>query len=94
MCSPGVWRFYPRRALKCTGARAAIEAAGTNLLYLPPYNPDFNPIQQAFAKLKAALRTAAERSLDRLWAAIDRIIDTITPTECAKYFELAGYAAD
>ncbi|RYH99484.1 MAG: IS630 family transposase, partial [Acetobacteraceae bacterium] len=65
---------------KGAGVRAAIEAAGANLLYLPPYSPDFNPIEQAFAKLKAALRTAAERTLDGLWAAIGRIIDTFTPT--------------
>ena len=72
----------------------AIEAAGAGLLYLPPYSPDFNPIEQAFAKLKAALRTAAERSLDGLWAAIGRIIDTFTPAECINYFAAAGYDAD
>jgi transposase len=64
------------------------------LLYLPPYSPDFNPIEQAFAKLKAALRAAAERSLDGLWTAIGRIIETFTPTECANYFANAGYDAD
>ena len=79
---------------KGAGVRAAIEAAGAGLLYLPPYSPDFNPIEQAFAKLKAALRTAAKRSLDGLWAAIDRIIDTFTPAECANYFAAAGYDED
>ncbi len=79
---------------KGAGVRAAIEAAGANLLYLPPYSPDFNPIELAFAKLKAALRTAAERSLDGLWAAIGRIIDTFTPAECTNYFAAAGYDAD
>ena len=79
---------------KGTGVRAAIEAAGASLLYLPPYSPDFNPIELAFAKLKAALRTAAERNLDGLWAAIGRIIDTFAPTECANYFAAAGYDAD
>ena len=76
------------------GVRAAIEAAGASLLYLPPYSPDFNPIEKAFAKLKAALRTAAERSLDGLWAAIGRITDTFAPAECANYFAAAGYDAN
>ncbi|WP_090665468.1 IS630 family transposase [Belnapia rosea] len=79
---------------KGTSVGAAIEAAGASLLYLPPYSPDFNPIEQAFAKLKAALRSAAERSLDGLWAAIGRIIDTFTPAECTNYFANAGYDAD
>jgi transposase len=79
---------------KGAGVRAAIEAAGASLLYLPPYSPDFNPIEQAFAKLKAMLRKAAERTLDDLWHSIGRIIDTFTPTECANYFAAAGYGAD
>lgn len=79
---------------KGAGVRAAIEAAGASLLYLPPYSPDFNPIEQAFAKLKAMLRKAAERTLDDLWHTIGRIIDTFTPTECANYFAAAGYDAD
>ena len=79
---------------KGAGVRAAIEAVGANLLYLPPYSPDFNPIEQAFAKLKAGLRTAAERSLDGLWAAIGRIINTFTQAECVNYFAAAGYDAD
>ncbi len=54
--------------------RAAIEAAGASLLYLPPYSPDFNPIEQAFAKLKALLRTAAARTIPDLWAAIKRAL--------------------
>jgi transposase len=61
------------------------------LLFLPPYSPDFNPIEQAFAKLKAMLRKAAARTIDTLWAAIANIIDTFTPTECANYFVAAGY---
>ena len=79
---------------KGAGVRAAIEAAGASLPYLPPYSPDFNPIEQAFAKLKAMLRKAAERTLDDLWRSIGRIIDTFTPTECANYFTAAGYDAD
>src|SRR5215217_3341502 len=60
--------------------RALIEAAGTKLLYLPPYSPDFNPIENAFAKLKALLRKAAERTVEGLWTAIGRLIDVFTPT--------------
>jgi transposase len=79
---------------KGAGVRAAIEAAGANLLYLPPYSPDFNPIENAFAKLKAALRTAAERTLNGLWATIGRVVPTFTAAECANYFTAAGYDAD
>ena len=53
-----------------------------------------NAVEQAFAKLKAMLRKAAERTLDDLWRSIGRIIDTFTPTECANYFAAAGYGAD
>jgi transposase len=76
---------------KRPGIRTAIEAAGASLLYLPPYSPDFNPIENAFAKLRAMLRKAAERTIDGLWSAIGRIIDTFNPTECANYFAAAGY---
>jgi transposase len=72
--------------------RQMIEAAGASLLYLPPYSPDFNPIENAFAKLKALLRKAAERSVGGLWSAIGRIIDCFTSTECKNYFTAAGYA--
>jgi len=71
--------------------RAAIEAAGANLLYLPPYSPDFNPIEKAFSKLKALLRKAAERSVTGLWDAIGRLIDFFTPQECQNFFHAAGY---
>jgi transposase len=76
---------------KGAGVRTAIEAAGASLLFLPPYSPDFNPIEKAFAKLKAKLRKAAARTVDTLWAAVAQIIDTFTPTECANYFASAGY---
>ncbi len=79
---------------KGPGVRAAIEAAGARLLYLPPYSPDFNPIENAFSKLKALLRKAAERSVDGLWAAIARIAALIEPTECANFFKAAGYDPD
>ncbi len=73
--------------------RALIEAAGARLLYLPPYSPDFNPIENAFAKLKALLRKAAQRTLEGLWTTIGRLINAFTPTECANYFAAAGYDA-
>ncbi|MCO6418608.1 transposase, partial [Siccirubricoccus sp. KC 17139] len=64
------------------------------LLCLPPYSPDFNPIEQAFAKLKAMLRKAAARTLDDLWHTIGRISETFTPTECDSSFAAAGYDAN
>lgn len=73
--------------------RAMIEAAGARLLYLPPYSPDFNPIENAFSKLKALLRKTAARTTPSLWAAIGRLIDTFTPHECANFFAAAGYDA-
>ena len=73
--------------------RAAIEAAGARLIYLPPYSPDFNPIENAFAKLKALLRKAAQRSVDGLWSVIGRLVDLFTPHECTNYFAAAGYVA-
>lgn len=76
---------------KGPGARAAIEAAGASLLFLPPYSPEFNPIEKAFSKLKAMLRKAAERTVNGLWKAIGRIIDDFTPAECTNYFIAAGY---
>ena len=78
---------------KGPNVRRLIEAVGGRLLFLPPYSPDFNPIENAFAKLKAMLRKAAERTVDGLWNAIARIIDTFTPVECANYFANAGYDA-
>jgi transposase len=79
---------------KGRAVRAAIEAAGALLLYLPPYSPDFNPIENAFSKLKALLRKAAERTFDALWDTIGALIPAITPTECANFFTAAGYEPD
>ena len=76
---------------KVHGVRQAIEAAGAHLLYLPPYSPDFNPIENAFAKLKAILRKAAARTIDHLSRAIRDAIPQFTPPECANYFTAAGY---
>lgn len=81
-------------AHKVAGARAAIEAAGASLMFLPPYSTDFNPIEQAFAKLKALLRKAAARTVDALEAAIAAALDAITPRECANYFTNSGYEPD
>jgi transposase len=78
-------------AHRVKGIRAAIEARGATLLYLPPYSPDFNPIEQAFAKLKALLRKAAPRTVPDLWAAIAEILKTFTATECQNYFVNSGY---
>ncbi|WP_186400664.1 MULTISPECIES: IS630 family transposase [Hyphomicrobiales] len=81
-------------AHKAAGVSEAIEAAGANLLYLPPYSPDFNPIENAFAKLKALLRAKAERTIDALWDAVGPLLDLFTPAECANYFKAAGYDPD
>jgi transposase len=78
-------------AHKRADVRQAIEAAGASLRFLPPYSPDLNPIENAFAKLKARLRKAAARTIDQLWTAIAEAIDAYSPTECANYFAAAGY---
>ena len=70
-----------------------IEDAGAQLLFLPPYSPDLNPIELAFAKLKARLRKAAERTVDGLWNTIGQISQTFSPQECKNYFNAAGYCA-
>ena len=79
-------------AHKVPGVHLAIEAAGAKLLHLPPYSPDFNPIEQLFAKLKALLRKAGERSVAGLWNRIGYLLEAFTPEECANYFSNAGYA--
>ena len=79
-------------AHKGAAAREAVEATGARLLFLPPYSPDFNPIENAFSKLKALLRKAAARTVDDLWSAIAVAIDTFTPT-VQKLFAAAGYDA-
>lgn len=80
-------------AHKVHGVRAHIKAAGANLLYLPPYSPDLNPIEMAFAKLKALLRGAAKRSVEALWTRIGQLLDAFSPAECANYLRHAGYAS-
>ena len=80
-------------AHKGAAVRLAIEAVGATLSLLPPYSPDLNPIENAFSKLKALLRKTAARTVDQLWDAIARIIQTYSPHECANYFAAAGYGA-
>ena len=78
---------------KVAGVRAAIEAVGAKLLYLPPYSPDLNPIELAFAKFKSGLRKAAERTVDDLWRRIGTLINDFSPQECQNYFRHDGYAS-
>jgi transposase len=78
-------------AHKVEGVRVAIAAAGAQVLYLPPYSPDLNPIEHAFAKLKALLRTAAARTVEGLWHTIGQLLDAFSPAECAHYLAHAGY---
>jgi transposase len=78
-------------AHKSAAAEAAIRAKGAWLLFLPPYSPDLNPIEMAFAKLKALLRARAIRTIDALWRAIGQICDLFSPQECQNYFTAAGY---
>lgn len=78
-------------AHKPTAVRKAIEAAGAELRFLPPYSPDFNPIEMAFSKFKAFLKKTAARTKEDLWDAIAQAIDTFTPQECKNYFAAAGY---
>lgn len=77
---------------KVEGVRKAIEATGATLLYLPPYSPDLNPIEQYFSKLKAALKKVAARTVDALWDAIGTLYDAVTTTHCNNFFYKAGYA--
>ena len=79
----GAWLFVGLRSLRPRSSSL-----------LPKYSPDLNPIEMAFAKLKALLRKAAERTVDGLWRAIGRIIDLFEPTECANYFSACGYDPD
>jgi transposase len=74
--------------------RELIEAAGATLLFLPPYSPDLNPIEKAFARLKAMLRKAAERTVSGLWDLIGKLAGLFQPNECANYFSSCGYEPD
>ena len=78
-------------AHKPAAIREAIEAAGAVVLFLPPYSPDFNPIELAFSKMKAILRKAAARTLPNLWDAIRDAIDAVTPSDARSFFAACGY---
>ncbi len=78
---------------KSKAVRAAIRAAGARLWFLPPYSPDLNPIEQAFAKIKHWMRAAQMRTLTDTWRHIGSLVDTIGADECANYFANAGYAS-
>lgn len=78
---------------KGQAVRQAIRSAGAQLLFLPPYSPDLNPIEQAFAKLKHWMRTAETRSRDTFWSSVGTILNRFTPDECANYLKNAGYAS-
>lgn len=81
-------------AHKVAGVRTMIEATGARLRLLPPYSPDFNPIELAFAKLKAILRRAAARTIPELWDTIGDALPQFSPAECANYFTACGYEPD
>jgi transposase len=77
---------------KRAGVRESIEAAGAALLFLPPYSPDFNPIELTFAKFKWLLKSAAERTVETLWNTCGQLVQQFTPTECRNYLRHAGYS--
>jgi transposase len=79
---------HKRRAI-----RQAIRAVGAKLLFLPPYSPDLNPIEQVFAKLKTLLRKAGERTIEATWRRIGALLGQFPPEECANYLKNAGYAS-
>jgi hypothetical protein len=74
--------------------RSAIFTRRRSLQFLPSYSPDFNPIEKAFARLKAMLRKAAERTVSGLWALFGKLVDIFRPAECANYFTSCGYDPD
>ena len=79
---------------KSAKAASILKQKGAWFLFLPAYSPDLNPIEMAFAKLKAHLRKAKARTFDALWKAIGNICDLFTPTECWNYLKHQGYACD
>ncbi len=78
---------------KSVAIRQMIRNAGARLWYLPPYSPDLNPIEQAFAKIKHWMRLAQKRTIDDTWRHIGHLVTTIEPSECSNYFANAGYAS-
>ena len=78
---------------KGLAVRRAIRTAGAKLLFLPPYSPDLNPIEQVFAKLKTLLRKAGERTVEATWKRIGSLLNAFSPAECANYLANSGYAS-
>jgi transposase len=78
---------------KVAGVELAILGAGASLLFLPPYSPDLNPIENLFAKLKALLRKAAKRSTESLWEEIANLLQSVSSQECMHYFTACGYVS-
>ena len=76
---------------KVTGVKEAIESVGAKILYLPPYSPDFNPIELVFSKLKTLVRKSKVRKVEELWKKLGELCDVFTPNECKNYFKHAGY---
>jgi len=79
-------------AHKVSGVQEAIAAVGARVVYLPPYSPDYNPIEQTFAKIKAILRKYEERTLEGLWQRLGFLVDLFSPDECQHYIRHCGYA--
>ena len=78
---------------KSKAARAAVRAKGAHLIFLPPYSPDLNPIEQVFAKLKHLVRKAQPRQVETTWRKVGQLLDLFTPAECANYLRNAGYGS-
>jgi len=78
---------------KGKAARAAIRARGSHLIFLPPYSPDLNPIEQVFAKLKHLMRKAQARDVEATWRKVGKLLDLFSPQECANYLANSGYAS-
>ena len=78
---------------KGKAARAAIRARGAHLIFLPPYSPDLNPIEQVFAKLKHLMRKAQPRNVEATWRKVGQLLDLFSPAECANYLVNAGYGS-
>lgn len=73
---------------------ALVRAAGAAVVYLPPYSPDLNPIENAFSKVKQALRSLGHRSIESLWRVMQSVLDRVTPNDANGFFQNCGYATD
>jgi transposase len=78
---------------KGKAARNIIRTKGAHLIFLPPYSPDLNPIEQVFAKLKHLLRNAEPRDVEATWRTVGKLLDLFSPGECANYFRNSGYVS-